>query len=152
MNPVNQRFENRIYKRLAIVEKALQDIKTAQPIGIDSLQVLSGNLATASITIAAGDAKTFITTFTAGNGKLQMLNFAASFFIDHDGDLNYLFRRGASLDSDMKMSRRNDWEEWATSNDELGIREYCTLVDNRGSNPHTYYYYVRAYFEKGGAE
>lgn len=151
MNPADQRFEERLYKRIAALERALIDIKTAQPIGADSLSVLSSNLGSITLTLAPGEAKTFSTIWAPSNNRLQLLDVAASFFIDNDLDENYLFRGGASLSADQLKLRRNDWLDWALSNDTTGVKTYKTLVDNLGSSSHTIYFYSRAYYLKGGA-
>lgn len=151
MNPADQRLETRVWKRIAVLEKAMQDLKTAQPIGADSLSVLSGDITSVSFSLAGGQAANVITRFSPANHKLQMLNFAASVYIDFDLDNNFLVSRGVGRDDEQRLSKRYDWEEWATSADSLGVREHFTLVENNGVDTHQYFYYIRAYYLKGGA-
>ncbi len=37
MNPADQRFKDRLFKRIAELEKQMQEIKTAQPVGAESV-------------------------------------------------------------------------------------------------------------------
>lgn len=151
MNPADQRFEDRIYKRLAAAEKALQDIKTAQPIGADSLQILSTDIDTVTFTLAAGQSGSLLTYWLPSNNQLQLVDFATSLFIDHDLDLAYLWQSGNLLSGDLTKTIKSTTLEWALSSDSDGTKVFQTVVNNNGVSAHTYHFYDRAYYLKGGA-
>lgn len=152
MNPADQRFEGRIWKTIEKMRQDLIDIKTAQPIGTDSLSVLSSNLSNVNFTLNPGQAANLLSTWNPANQRMQLIDFATSVFIDHDNDNDYGWRHGALLDSEQRKTTKTTDLVWGLSNDATGTRVYQTVIINNGTSPHDYFYYSRMYYLKGGAQ
>ena len=90
MNPSDQRFQDRLFKRVAALEKQMQDIKTAQPVGADSVAFVDSIEASFAVPVGANsmwwrDLRFF--------GALGPYSFASElgmrFYIDNDNNENY---------------------------------------------------------------
>ena len=97
MNPADQRFEDRVYKRLTAVEKSLQDIKTAQPTGLDGITFDFSDGFEGHVYLQNYEYKTWRVNFNAAVPKLYASELAVSFFINNDLNMDYHWPDGPAI-------------------------------------------------------
>src|SRR4051794_32905213 len=97
MNPADQRFEDRLYKRVAALERELQDIKTAQRMGLDNFEFDVSAIASGSVFLTSGADHIFRINFYADTPKYYVSELTTSFFINNDLDPAYHWPDGSAL-------------------------------------------------------
>jgi hypothetical protein len=152
MNPADQRWEDRFFKRLARVERELEDIKTSQRIGLDNFVYDFTSVVSSSVFLAPGVDQTYRLNFIAATPKLYTSELTLSFFINNDLDPNYHWSDGASL-TDASGLRPLDPFVWYDlyNSDELGVgrKTYYVRIVNLGSVAKTVHMHAAMVFPKG---
>jgi hypothetical protein len=140
MNPADQRFEGRYLKRLSALEKQMQDIKTAQRVGGDSLAFVDSIENSFAMPIGANSIWWRSLRFYGITGTLNdsfTSEVGIRFYIDNDNNENYRVPLGPSLTSGQRKcftSISHDHREGA-----VGEKFYHIAFINDDSAAHTFY-------------
>jgi hypothetical protein len=97
VNPADQRFNDRLFKRISTLEKQLQDIKTAQRMGLDNFQFDITDITSGSVFLNAGQDHILRFNFYADTPKYYVAELTTSFFINNDLDPAYHWPDGSAL-------------------------------------------------------
>jgi hypothetical protein len=112
MNPADQRFTDRLFKRIAELEKQMQEIKAAQPVGAESIPFVNSVEASFAIFVAANSNwYTSLRFYGALGSKSFTSEVGLRFYIDNDNDENYRLPRGSSLSSGQRKCHAAIWHD-----------------------------------------
>jgi hypothetical protein len=152
MNVAEQRFEDRYFKRLAAVEKQMQDIKTAQRIGLDNFVYDFSDVASSHVYLNNGEDYTMRINYIAEVPKLYASELSLSFFINNDLDPNYHWPDGAALTTDSGLRPFDCVQFYDLFNsDETGVgrKVYYLYLVNWGAFAKTIHTHVSLVFPRG---
>lgn len=151
MNPADQRFTDRLYKRIADLEKQMQDIKTFQRMGLDNFVYKPTDIVSGSAYIETGKDHILRINYLIEDPKYFASELTMSFFMNNDLDPNYHFPDGSAL-TDASTLRVFDFFPWYDlyESDELGagIKTYYLRMANYGTNK-TVHFHVGLVFPTG---
>ena len=148
MNPSDQRFQDRLFKRVAALEKQMQDIKTAQPVGADSVAFVDSIEASFAVPVGANsmwwrDLRFF--------GALGPYSFASElgmrFYIDNDNNENFRLPLGPSLTSGQLKCHAASWHDHHEG--AVGEKWYHIPLINGDTSAHTFYCHFILTLPKG---
>jgi hypothetical protein len=155
MNPADQRFNDRLFRRIAALEKQLQDIKTAQRIGLDNFVYNFTDPVSASVFLGTSEDQNYRLNFIADNPTLYASELSLSLFINNDLDPDYHWPDGAAL-TDASGLRPLDQFVWYDlyNSDELGAgrKTYYVRILNWGGIAKTVHMHATMVFPKGNVE
>src|SRR4029453_5254018 len=103
MNPSDQRFNDRLFKRIAELEKQMKEIKAAQPVGAQSVAFINSSEASFAVPVGANSTGGRVLQFYGLTGLLAdsfVSELGMRFYIDNDNDENYRLPLGPSLTSE----------------------------------------------------
>lgn len=150
MNPADQRFDERMFKRLVRMERELEAIKTAQRIGLDSLAYNFSDVVSASAFLDTSEDHNYRLNFLADRPSLYTSELSVSFFIDNDLDPDYHWPDGAALDASLRPLDFFLFYDLFNS-DELGVgrKTYYLRILNWGGVPKTIFTHAVLVYPRG---
>jgi hypothetical protein len=152
MNPADQRFNDRLFKRIATLEKELQDIKTAQRMGLDNFQYDVTDVASFHSYLPIGTEEVYRINFLAEHPKYYAGELSMSFFFNNDLDDNYHWPDGAALTPASGLQGFDFfpvYDIWNSDETGAGRKTYYLRIINYGSAPKTVHSYIAQVFPKG---
>jgi hypothetical protein len=152
MNPADQRFNDRLFKRISTLEKQLQDIKTAQRMGMDNFQYDITDVVSSSVFLASGQEHILRINFIAEHAKLYASELSFSFFINNDLDPDYHLPDGAALTDASNLRPLDFFVNYdLTESDELGAgrKTYYIRFTNYSIISKTVHLHAALVFSKG---
>lgn len=114
-------------------------ILTVQSIPVGLFDWAEGNA-----TVAAGNGVNFAITTFPDDERLSLWDQLFSIRIDVNDD-DHLYPSGASLTSEQRSLRMENWVDFASSSDTQNIRVHKVRIVNGGADSHTYYVLFKAY-------
>ena len=148
MNPSDQRFNDRIFTRIGELEKQMQEIKTAQPVGAESVAFI--NSVENSFAVPVGANSTWWRTLNF-YGALGSNSFTSElgmrFYIDNDNDENYRLPLGPSLTSGQLDCHAASWHDHHEGG--VGEKWYHIPLINGDTAAHTFYCHFILTLPKG---
>lgn len=152
MNPADQRFEDRIWKRVANLEKQLQDIKTAQSMGLDNFVYNISDVVSGSVFLTSGQDHAIRINFIADTPKYFVSELTLSFFINNDLNADYHWPDGAALTDASGLRPFDHFEHYDLyESDELGtgVKAYYVRMINYSGFSKTIHYHAALIFPTG---
>lgn len=153
MNPADQRFNDRIYKRIARMEKELQDIKTAQRMGLDNFEYDITDVVSGHVYLTSGQDYVGRLNFNADTPKYYTSELSQAYFINNDLDPTYHWPDGAAL-TDASGLRPFDpisiYDLYNSDETGVGQKVYYLHLTNYSAFAKTIHFHVGLVFPKGG--
>jgi hypothetical protein len=153
MNPADQRFTERYFKRLAKVEQELQDIKNAQRIGLDNFVYDITEITSGSVYLNSGQDHILSFNFNADDPKFYTSELTMSFFINNNLDDAYHWPDGSAL-TDASGLRPLEifpfYDIWNSDETGAGRKRYYVHITNYSAFAKTVHWHVGLVFPKGG--
>jgi hypothetical protein len=151
MNPSEQRYEDRPWKRLAAVEKQLHDIKTAQRMGLDNFVYDISDVVSSHFFLNSGEVYTLRLNFIAEHPAYFASELSVSFFMNNDLDPDYHWPDGAAVTT-VSGLRPFDYIPFYDlyNSDELGAgrKTYYLQITNMGVVAKTVHMHAALVFPK----
>jgi hypothetical protein len=152
MNPSEQRFTDRLFKRVAALERQLQDIKTAQRIGLDNFVYDISNVASFHSYMPVGGEELYRINFLAEHPKYYAGELSMSFFFNNDLDDDYHWPDGAALTPASNLPGFDffpAYDLWNSDETGAGRKSYYLRIINYGAVPKTVHTHIAQVFPKG---
>jgi hypothetical protein len=153
MNPADQRFNDRLFKRISNLEKQLQDIKTAQRMGLDNFEYDITDIISSSVYLNSGQDHILIFNFNADTPKYYTSELTMSFFINNNLDDAYHWPDGSAL-ADPSGLRPLEivpiYDIWDSDETGVGRKRYYVHITNYSAFAKTVHWHVGLVFPKGG--
>jgi hypothetical protein len=140
MNPSDQRFTDRLFKRIAALEKQMLDIKTAQPVGADSVAFVDSIENSFAVPVGANSVWWRSLRFYGITGTLSdsfTSELGIRFYIDNDNNENYRLPLGPSLSSGQLKCHAASWRDHHEG--AVGEKFYHIPLINGDAAAHTFY-------------
>jgi hypothetical protein len=150
MNPSDQRFNDRLFKRFAALEKQMQEIKSAQPVGAESVSFVNSDEASFAVPVGANSMWWRSLRFygiTAVLDNKFVSELGMRFYIDNDNNENYRLPLGPSLTSGQLKCHAASWHDHHEG--VVGEKYYHIPLINGDSAAHTFYCHFKITLPKG---
>jgi len=147
MNPADQRFEDRVFKRIAKLEEQMRDVKNAQPVGADSVAFVHS--VENSFAVFAGASTNWWRDlrFTGAIASSFTSELGIRFYIDHDNDEDYRLPLGPLLTPGQLQCYAAAWHDQREG--VAGEKWYHIPVVNGDTVAHTFYGHFVLILPKG---
>jgi len=150
MNPSEQRFNDRLFKRIAALEKQMQDIKTAQPVGAESVAFIDSIENSFSVPVGANSVWWRTLRFYGITGALAnsfVSELGLRFYIDNDNNEDYRLPLGPALTSGQFDCHAASWHDHHEG--VVDEKYYHIPLINGDSAAHTFYCHFILTLPKG---
>jgi hypothetical protein len=151
VNPSDQRFTDRLFQRIASLEKQMQQIKTAQPVGAQSVSFIDSIENSFAVPVGANSMWWRDLRFYGITGVLGLTGFVSElglrFYIDNDNNENYRLPPGPSLTSGQLKCHAASWQDHHEG--VVGEKWYHIPLINGDSAAHTFYCHFILTLPKG---
>jgi hypothetical protein len=150
MNPSDQRFNDRLFTRIAELEKQMKEIKTAQPVGAKSVAFIDSNENSFAVAIGANsmwwrDLRFYGITGLLANSFVSELGMRL--YIDNDNNENYRLPLGPSLTSGQLKCYAASWHDHHEG--VVSEKWYHIPLINGDTAAHTFYCHFILTLPKG---
>ena len=153
MNPADRRFEDRLYKRIAALETQMQDIKTAQKMGLDNFEYSVTDIVSGSVFLNSGDDYVGRINFHADTPKYYVSELTTSFFINNNLDNAYHWPDGSALTTASGLRPFDPitiYDIWNSDETGTGLKVYYLHMTNYSAFAKTIHWHLGLVFPKGG--
>ena len=148
MNPSDQRFNDRLFVRIAELERQMKEIKTAQPVGAESVAFFDSVENSFAVPLGANSVWWRSLRFSGAIGPNSFVSeLGMRFYIDNDNDENYRLPLGPSLASGQLDCHAAIWQDHHEG--AVGEKWYHVPLINGDTAAHTFYCHFVLTLPKG---
>lgn len=152
INRTTQSLEERLVNDVSDMQKELKQLKNAQPVGADVLEVQSlpgpGSVFLGGpVNLPPNNAVTFTSTLTPTSSVLTLWNFKFSVYVDIL-QRNNRFPLGSNLTIGQINTSVTAWSDYSDSSEATNTRFEIIRILNEDTVAHNYWVVCKAYLPK----